>query len=337
MVGSKSRMQGKVMSEQRASIENDVGIDVCKAWLDVHVSPAGIVERFPNNKKGFKALAALLKPHAVRRVVMEATGKYHRSAHRVLHDGGWSVTVINPLRARLLADGLGVLAKTDKVDARVLPVIAGIAALKTTAPLPDNLADLREIVRARTAATEAKTALNNRLEGAATDVVRKQIKRQLKVTVEAIAALEAAAVAYAKQDPAFAHRYEILMSIPGVGAVTAIGWLANMPELGTLTEKQAGMLAGLAPVAKESGQKAAARHIGGGRPEVRTGTYMATLSAVQHNAWLKVFYTRLIDAGKAKKSAVTAAMRKLIVLANALLKEDRLWSPIRPIAKPLSS
>jgi transposase len=124
MVGSKSRMQGKVMSKYRAVVKNDVGIDVCKAWLDVQILPAEVVERFPNNKKGFKALLARLKPFEIHRVVMEATGKYHRSVHHVLHEAGCAVTVINPLRARLLAEGLGMFAKTDKVDARVLAMMA---------------------------------------------------------------------------------------------------------------------------------------------------------------------------------------------------------------------
>jgi transposase len=328
-------MQGKVMSEHRAMVENEVGIDVCKAWLDIQILPAEISERFANNKKGFKALATLLKQFKIHRIVMEATGKYHRSVHRVLHEAGWPVTIINPLRARLLAEGLGMLAKTDKVDARVLAMMASIAALTTTAPLPDNLTDLREIVRARTAATAAKTALTNQLEGAATDVVRKQIKRQVKAASEAIAALEAAAVGYAKADPAFARRFAVLTSIPGVGAVTAVGWLANMPELGSLDEKQAGMLAGLAPIANESGQKAGQRRIRGGRAAVRTGTYMAALSAITHNPLLSAFYERLVARGKAKKLALTAVMRKLIVLANTLLKEDRKWSNNLPIAKPL--
>jgi transposase len=330
-------MQGKVMSEHRAVVENDVGIDVCKAWLDVQILPAEVFERFPNNKKGFKALMALLRQFRIRRIAMEATGKYHRSVHRVLHEAGWAVTIINPLRARLLAEGLGMLAKTDKVDARVLATMAGIAALTTTSPLPDNLTDLREIVRARTAATTAKTALTNLLEGAATDVVRKQIKRQIKAASEAILALEAAAVGTAKADPAFARRFQVLTSIPGVGAVTAVGWLANMPELGHLDEKQAGMLAGLAPIANDSGQKAGQRRIRGGRAQVRTGTYMAALSAVVHNPVLRAFYERKVAEGKAKKLALTAAMRKLIVLANTLLKEDRPWTNIRPVAKPLFS
>jgi transposase len=337
MVGSKSRMQGKVMSEHRAVDENEAGIDVCKAWLDVQILPAEIVERFPNNKKGFKALLALLKSFKIRLVVMEATGKYHRSVHQVLHDAGYAVTVINPLRARLLAEGLGMFAKTDKVDARVLAMMASITVLTTTPPLQDNLADLREIVRARTAATAAKTALTNQLAGSATDVVRKQIKRQIKAITEAIKALETAAVSFAKADPAFARRFQVLISIPGIGAVTAVGLLANMPELGGLDEKQAGMLAGLAPIANESGQKAGPRRIRGGRPQVRTGTYMAALSAVKHNPWLRAFYERKVAQGKAKKVALTAAMRKLIVLANTLLKEDRKWTNIRPIAKPLFS
>jgi transposase len=321
-------MQGKV--EQRAAVECDVGIDVCKAWLDVKILPLNVAERFPNTKKGFKALAALLKPHRIRRIVMEATGKLHRSVHVVLYDAGWAVTIVNPMRARLLAEALGLLAKTDKVDAHVLAVMAGLGLLATTPPLPEHLADLRELVRARSAAVAAKTALTNQLAAAALAAVRRQIKKQIKAASDAITALETEALEHAKTDPETVRRLALLTTIPGVGAITALGWLANLPELGTLTDKQAALLAGLAPIAKDSGQKSGLRHIRGGRETVRTGTYMAALSAIQHNPPLAAFYGRLIDAGKKKKVAVTAVMRKLIIIGNTLLKEDRPWSDVRP-------
>lgn len=328
-------MQGKVESERCASTYNDAGIDVCKAWLDVHILPADVAERFPNTKQGHAQLVLLLKRHEVRRVVLESTGKYHRSVHVRLHEAGWHVAVVNPLRARLFAEAIGSLAKTDKVDARVLAVMAATIGPGTTPPLPENLEKLREIARSREAATAAKTALVNQLESASIEVVRRQIKRQIATTASAIKELVAAAVAAIKLDPAFRRRFEILTSVPGIGDVTAVCLIANMPELGQIDEKQAGMLAGLAPIARESGQAVGKRHIRGGRAFVRTGTYMAALSAIVHNPPLSAFYDRLVGAGKPKKLAIAAVMRKLIVLANALLKEDRCWSILAPIAKPL--
>ncbi len=335
MIGSKSRMQGKVMSEHSASHQVGVGIDVCKEWLDVHILPAGTVLRVSNTKKGHKQLLSALKPLGVRIVVMEATGKYHRGVHQVLHDAGFAVAVVNPLRARLFAESLGALAKTDSVDARMLAVFGLMAQLAATPPLPEAIETLREIVRSREAAIAAKTALQNQLATAAVAGVKRQIERQIKSAKAAADALGALAVQAIEGEPALARRFAILVSIPGVGAVTACGLIANMPELGSLNAKQAGMLAGLAPVACDSGQRNGPRRIQGGRHAVRTGVYMAAQSAARFNPHLKRFYDRLLAAGKVKKLALTAVMRKLIVLANDLIKEDRLWSPESPAAEPL--
>ena len=330
-------MQGKVMSEQSAPPDVDVGIDVCKAFLDIHILPANTSFRVANTKKGLKQLIAEMKGLRVRIVVVEATGKYHRECHRTLHDNGFAVTVVNPGRARLFAESLGALAKTDAVDARMLALFGGMTKLAATPPLPETLENLREIVRNRDAAILAKTALQNQLGTATVPSVIKQIGAQIKAAVRAADALERDAVRVIKADPDLMRRFAILVSVPGVGAISAIGLIANMPELGQLDDKQAGMLAGLAPVASDSGQRRGARHIRGGRSAVRTGIYMAALSATRYNPHLKAFYDRLVAAGKPKKVALTAVMRKLIVLANLLLKEDRLWSPKSPIAEPLFS
>jgi transposase len=328
-------MQGKVMSEHSAPSDVDVGIDVCKAWLDIHILPANTVLRVPNSKTGLKKLLAAVKKFRVRIIVLEATGKYHRECHRFLHDSGFAVTVVNPGRARLFAESLGMLAKTDTVDARMLAMFGGMTKLAATPPLPETLENLREIVRNREAAILAKTALENQLGTATLASVIGQIKSQIKVAVRAADVLEREAVRIVRTDAGLMRRFEILCSIAGVGTITAIGLIANMPELGSLDDKQAGMLAGLAPVAADSGQRRGARHIRGGRSAVRTGIYMAALSATRHNPHLKAFYDRLVAAGKPKKVAITAVMRKLVVLANVLLKADRCWSPERLIAEPL--
>jgi transposase len=328
-------MQGKVMNEISTTPKAAVGIDVCKGFLDIHIHPANTKFRVPNLKKGHKQLLAGLKGLNVEIVVVEATAKYHRGIHRFLHEAGLPVSVVNPLRARLFAESVGNLAKTDAVDARMLALYGLAAKLEATPPLAENIENLREIARNRDAAMQAKVALDNQLATATVAVVKQQIARQMKAIKAAADALEAAAIACIEADPVLARRREILVSMPGIGDVTAICLLANMPELGSLQSRQVGMLAGLAPVACDSGQRNGPRHIRGGRAVVRTGIYMATHSAARFNPHLKTFYERLLAAGKAKKLALTAVMRKLIVLANTLLKEDRCWSPQAPIAKPL--
>lgn len=330
-------MQGKVMSEHSASSEVAVGIDVCKEWLDIHILPANTVLRVANTKQGHKRLLATVKPLRVAIAVVEATAKYHRGVHRFLHMAGIAVAVVNPLRARLFAESIGAVAKTDAVDARMLATFGHMAKLAATPPLAETLENLREIVRSREAAMLAKVALDNQLTAATIAGVKSQIARQIKTAMAAADAFEAMALALVEGDPALARRFEILVSMPGVGVVTALGLIANMPELGSLDAKQAGMLAGLAPVACDSGQRQGARHIRGGRQVVRTGIYMAAHSAARFNPQLKRFFERLVAAGKPKKVALTAVMRKLIVLANTLLKEDRPWCPERPIAGHLSA
>lgn len=323
-------MQGKVMSQDNASAMHDVGIDVCKDWLDVHILPADIAERFPNTKKGHQALIRFLKRHTIRRILMEATGKHHRSVHERLHLVGYAVTVVNPSRSRKFAESIGTLAKTDKVDARMLALFAGWNGHEATPPLAENLANLQEIVRFRTASVAERTALANQRTSAECPIIRKQIDRRINHLDTDVDDLEAAAIAIVKKDANLSRRYRILISIPGIGDITAACLLANLHELGTLCEKEAAMLAGLAPIARDSGQTIGQRRIRGGRAEVRCGSYMAAVSAIQHNGPLKVFYDRLIARGKLGQVALTAVMRKLIVLANALLKADRCWSLTAP-------
>ena len=325
-------MQGKVMSQDNASIIHDVGIDVCKDWLDVHILPADVAERFPNTRKGHQAVIKLLKRHTIRRILMEATGKFHRCVHERLHLVGYAVTVVNPSRPRKFAESIGILAKTDKVDARMLALFAGWSGHEVTPPLAENLANLQEIVRSRASAIADRTALLNQLKTATVTAVKQELRARIALAKASANRLEAAAREVIAADPVLQHRLDILVSIPGIGAGTAASLLANMPELGTLDEKEAGMLAGLAPIAHESGGTIGQRRIDGGRRAVRTACYMPALHAVRGNPSLKTFYRRLVAAGKLKKVALTAVMRKLIVLANALLKANRMWSLTPPSA-----
>jgi len=320
-------MQGKVSPEPNAQSRVYVGIDTCKAWLDVYVHPIGLAFRVPNSREGLKQLKRRLAGLVVVLIVMEATAKLHREAQRNLTDSGYAVAVVNPLRSRLFAEALGQLAKTDKVDARMLAMMGAMLEPKAKPPAPETVETFQELVRGRQAFVQERTALLNQLGDARATFLKQQIRRQVRTIEAAIERLEKEIVRIVKADPGLARHYEILLSIKGIGPVTAVTIMANFPELGTCNAKQTAMLAGLAPIANDSGDRTGSRSIKGGRDELRTGIYMAAVAATKSNPALKAFYDRLIAAGKLPKVALTAVMRKLIVLANTLIREDRLWEP----------
>lgn len=322
-------MQGKDLPECDAG-RVYAGVDVCKDRLDVHLHPLGRQLSVANDRAGLRRLKRVLAGHAVALVVMEATGKYHRLAHRSLGQSGFAVSVVNPLRARLFAEAAGVLAKTDRVDARLLAVLGATLGPAATPPADAALEALQELVRARGAAVAERTAIANRHNASRTAVLRRELGRRLKSLDGHIARLDTAIASLIAGEPALDRRHEILRSIPGVGPVVAATLLADMPELGSLDRRAAASLAGLAPFAVESGAQRGLRRIRGGRAHARHALYWAAMAAARGNGPLRAFYGRLVETGKKPKVALTAVMRKLVVLANTLLNEDRLWTPNTP-------
>lgn len=322
-------MQGKVLPEQSAT-QVYVGIDVCKARLDVYVHPLEMKFAVANDVQGFRQLKRRLEGHDVALVVMEATGKLHRAAHRSLAEGGLAVAVVNPLRSRLFAEAYGKLAKTDAVDARMLAILGESFKPGAIAPPAELLQTLQDLLAHRDTAVAARTALFNQLGNATVSVAIAEIGRQLRAVEKSIAVFDAELARRIDADPVLARRFVVLTSIKGVGPTTAIALIVGLAELGSLSPGQAAMLAGLAPIACDSGENAGARHIRGGRPQIRRALYMAALSAARSNPDLKAVYERLRAAGKKPKVALVAVMRKLVILANALVAQDRLWLPIAP-------
>lgn len=323
-------MQGKVLSERNAMSPVYVGVDVCKGWLDVYVHPAGHSLRVANDGSGLRRLKRLLAHVMVARVVMEATSKYHRAAQRSLYGAGLPVALVNPLRARLFAEACGALAKTDAIDARLLALMGEALEPAVTPPPSAAMEELRELVQARTAAVGERTALRNRRATAQTTFLRAELARRHAAADRHIARIEGQIERRIMADPDLARRYAILVSIPGIGPAAAFALIAGLGEMGVCSGKQAAMLAGLAPLACDSGQRKGLRAIRGGRSAVRTVLYMAALSASRHNRDLASFANRLRAQGKAAKVILVAVMRKLLVLANALVAQNRLWSPIAP-------
>jgi transposase len=333
MMGSKSRMQGKVPSQRSAAAPVYIGIDVCKARLDVHIHPLGESLVLPNDAGGLKRLKKILARYDVVLVVMEATGKFHRPAHRSLHASGFKVAIVNPLRSRRFAEAIGTLAKTDRVDARMLALMGESLKPGALEPTPELMETLQELARGRESAVDSKTAIGNQIQTSNSKVLVRELKRQLSAVETAIENLEAELERQIDADPVLARRFEILTSIPGIGLVAAVALIVELNEIGRLSSKEAAMIVGLAPIACDSGQKTGRREIRGGRKHLRTALYMPANSAKQHNPDLKIFHDRLIKAGKLAKVAITAVMRKLLVLANTLVREDRLWQPKHVIAR----
>jgi len=313
-----------------------IGIDVCKDWLDVYVHPHAQEFRVANNKCGHRQLNRKLKLLSPKRIVMEATGKFHRAPQRAMHDAGFSVCIINPYRSRKFADALGQLAKTDRIDAKTLALFGEYMKPDITPPPSEILLELGELASARRAMIAQHTRLANQLHSVESISVRNKLRSQKKMLDRHIQKLDEEMKALIKTDDVLQRRSEILLSIPGIGSVTACNLLALMVELGQCSREQIGALAGLVPMNWDSGKMRGRRMIKGGRPHVRTALYMAAMTARRCNPDLKIFYERLINPqkgeGKKKKVALVAVMRKLLVLANALIRDDRCWSTKAPLA-----
>ncbi|HBN6129004.1 transposase [Sphingomonas sp.] len=318
-------MQGKAHVDAMAAVY--VGIDVCKARLDVYLHPCG--ERFAvaNDAGGRRRLRRRLDKLAVALVVIEATSKYHRAVHRHLDAAAIRVAVVNPLRARLFAEASGIFAKTDAIDARTLALMGARLDPARTPPVSRIVEALDELVRARSAAIDERVALANRRDNTATPFLRIELARRIRALDTHVRRIEARISHLVAQDPHMAARHAILRSIPGIGPVNAATLCAGLNELGRVDAKQVAALAGLAPFATDSGPKNGQRHIRGGRPHIRKALYMAALSACRFNPDLKRFHASLIANGKPPKVAITAVMRKLLVLANSLVAQNRPWIP----------
>jgi len=297
-----------------------VGVDVAKSALAVHL--AGQHLHFPNSPAGHAQLGQRLAKWPQCHVVCEATGGYEQPLVQSLHTAGIPVSIIEAGRVRHFARAKGLRAKTDPIDAAVLTAF-GQAIQPVAAPPPSaQQTQLAELVQRRHQLTQLAVNERNHAEHY-TDKFRRQQSRQLvRLLEKQLQQCDAAIAALLKADAALAHKAQRLQAIPGVGPVVAATVLAQMPELGQLNPQTAAALAGVAPYNWDSADQKGRRAIAGGRRAVRTALYMAALSAVRYDRILKAFYQRLLAAGKKPLVALTACMRKLIILMNRLLKND---------------
>jgi len=306
--------------------ETFIGIDVAKDHLDLAIHAPAQTWRVENSAAGRAVLCAELQALQPSLIVLEASGGYELELVAELATTQLPVVITNPRRVRNFARATGQLAKTDQLDARLLAHFA--AALRPAVrPLPSADQEyLTALVTRRRQIVDMLTVEQNRLH-TVRSVMRQDIEEHLTWLREKLAKLDAEIDDFIHGSPLWSDTDALLQSVPGVGPVTASTIVALLPEVGTLNRQEIAALVGLAPLAKESGKKQGKRRIFGGRAAVRSVLYMAALSARTHNPVIKRFYERLVAQGKPKKVALTACMRKLLVILNALVRTKQAWRP----------
>lgn len=295
------------------------GLDIAKLNLQLHL--AGRFHDLPNTAAGHRRLLKLLISHPRIHLICEATGGYEREVVAALHQAQMPVSVLNPARVRNFARAQGQRAKTDRIDAAVLTAYGQALQPKPTPPRSATEQQLTELIRRRVQVLDILVAQRLQSQHLTVPALAKQARSLIHRLEADVAQIETQLKALRAQAAPLDQRAKKLEAITGVGTLTALSVLAELPELGTLNRRQTAALAGLAPHPRESGSWQGRRTIGGGRPTVRRALYMAAMVAAHSNQQLKSFYQRLRAAGKPAKVALAAVMRKLVVLMNHLLKD----------------
>ena len=301
-----------------------IGIDVAKDHLDVHVRPTGLAFRVANDDAGIADLVARLQALRPTALVLEATGGYEVPVVAALATAGLAPAVVNPRQARRFAEGVGRLAKTDPIDAAVLAHFAE-AVRPEPRPVPDaDARALGDLLARRRQLVQMRVSEQHRLATAA-GAIRENIQRHIDYLDHQLRGIEADLAAAVQASPAWRERDELLQSVPGVGPQVSRTLLAELPELGTTSGRPVAALCGLAPFHRDSGRRQGPRRIYGGRSHVRAALYQAALVAMRWNAPLKGVYEGLLARGKAKKVALVAVARRLLVILNALVRSGLPW------------
>jgi len=311
----------------KTSIRNkqrNVGIDIGKDTLDIYIYECEKHWQTANTSEGVKTLIKQLNRYQLSRVLVEATGGYERRLVEACSEKGLPVIVVQPLQVRQFAKAQGVIAKTDKIDARLIAQF-GVVMQPEPRPLPSKKVRLvRDLLARKRQLNETRTQELNRLHKAPKVLIpshRRMIKLLDKDIVWVNESLSKEVTLIAE----WQRVYELVSSVPGVGDGIAFTLLGELPELGKLTHRQIAALTGLAPFNRDSGYMKGRRRIKGGRAPIRTVLYMGMLSAIQHNPVMKQFYEKLVAQGKHKKVALTACMRKMITILNAMVRDDQEW------------
>jgi len=304
--------------------EINIGIDTGQTILDIHVRPQGHFQSFENNPEGIRAAIRFIKPFKPTRILIEATGRLEMAFFCAAHKAGLPVCVCNPIKVRKFAEMTGILAKTDKLDAQVIAYYGETMKPALTELKPEKLRLLSDLLAVRSQCLDMSTMQKNRLIRMP-KTVQKPIRNILKKITEEIAVIDRKLDQVIAEIPQFQARVDQLISAKGVGKVLAYTLLSELPELGSMNRKQIAAIVGVAPMNRDSGKHKGKRKIRGGRSKIRTVLFVSMLSAIQCHPKLKPMYQRLVAAGKPKKVAIVACMRKQLIILNTMVKNGTMW------------
>jgi Transposase and inactivated derivatives len=305
-----------------------VGIDVSKVRLDTHIHPADISRDFPNTEEGWNALGDWLLHLKPDRIGLEASGGYERGVLFFLLGQGFNVVRFDPFQVRRFAQAMGKRAKTDRIDAAVIAHFAEVGPAQAIDHDPQHEA-IRELVRYRRQLVRDRIKARTQAEKLHDEGLRVMISERIELLKTQISEIEERLWHMIDVDTRLSERAACILSMPGAGKGLASTLLGELPELGHISSRQVAALAGLAPYNRQSGDTDGPRHIRGGRPGIRQALYMAALSALRYNSRMKAFYQHLRDAGKAAKVALTAVMRKMLVILNTMIQNKTMWHEVQ--------
>lgn len=302
-----------------------IGIDVSEDTLDIWIHPLSKYKAFDNNKNGIDELMAYIKPWNIAKIVVEATGGLEYEVARTLQLAEYQAAVVNPCFTAAFRKTRGKFTKTDITDAHMLALFAEKLDPEARA-VPDALEkELKELTARRSQLITAIVAERNRLRRVSNKMIIDSINNVIAILETEKRGIESAMLLHIRNIEEYKNIYDLLITVPGVGSITAITLITELPELGTLNSKQIASIAGVAPHLRESGKTKLKARTQGGRKTVRAALYMAAITATRFNPAIKPFYKRLVEKGKAKKLAITAAMRKIVIIINSMVKDKRPW------------
>jgi transposase len=301
-----------------------VGIDVSKATLDVYLRPMGKAMKIANNEEGITDLVKQLKAVEVNLIILEATGGLETEVIIQLQTALLPVAMINPRQGRDFAKATGRLAKTDAIDAQILAHFGEAMKPQVLAIESESARQLSELVSRRRQLVEMRTAEKNR-SGRARGKALANIQAHLEYLERTIEEVNQEIEQLNQNNQSSLDRINLVKTVPGIGPVISTTLVADLPELGQLTAKQISRLVGVAPINHDSGQHQGKRRISGGRGHIRAALYMGAVVAMRHNPIIKAFYNRLVERGKSKKLALTACVRKMLVILNAMVRANQPW------------
>jgi len=301
-----------------------VGIDISKATLDVHLRPLGKTFQVANKETAISGLIEELQTYSLNLIVLEATGGLETELLIQLQAAQLPVALINPRQGRNFAKAAGKLAKTDAIDAQVLAHFGEALKPQVVAMESDSARQLKELISRRRQVVEIQTAEKNRRDRSRGKALT-DIEQHLEYLEQSLKKLNQEIEELTQSNQAWIEKVNLLKTIPGIGQVISTTLVSYLPELGQLTAKQISRLVGVAPINHDSGQHKGKRMINGGRAPVRASLYMGAVVAIRHNPIIKDFYERLLSRGKPKKLAITACVRKMLVILNAMVRDQKPW------------